>query len=69
MRCRFDYGPEFLKKNIKGNCNCGSAACTGPKIRQKLESGTVSSCDSESESDSDSDSDSNLEADSKQPGI
>ena len=37
LNCSFDYGHEFLKDNLKGNCNCGSAMCVGPEIKQQLE--------------------------------
>ena len=35
--CRFDYGHGFLKDNLKGNCNCGTAMCVGPDIRRQIE--------------------------------
>ena len=35
--CRFDYGHGFLKDNLKGNCNCGTAMCVGPDIKRQIE--------------------------------
>jgi hypothetical protein len=34
--CRFDYGHGFLKDNLKGNCNCGTAMCVGPDIKRQI---------------------------------
>ncbi|KAL0046372.1 hypothetical protein WJX82_010636 [Trebouxia sp. C0006] len=33
----FDYGHGFLKDNLKGNCNCGTAMCVGPDIKHQIE--------------------------------